>query len=91
MFNLEIISRMKWISFLINTSRIGIIDEESLFWVLEQGKLAGAALRFTDGSLCLQIVLFLSSAILGGHHTSPEASRNLYFKKSKMSLKILLD
>lgn len=44
MFNLEILSSMRPNSFLINTSRGGIVDEESLFSVLKQNKIAGAAL-----------------------------------------------
>lgn len=44
MFNLEILSSMKPNSFLINTSRGGVVDEEALFRVLSENKIAGAAL-----------------------------------------------
>ena len=42
--NKEIIGLMKRTSFLINTSRGGIIDEEALAAALKEGKIAGAAL-----------------------------------------------
>ena len=44
MFNRKILSQMKPTAFLISTSRGGIIDEEALYEVLSQGKIAGAAL-----------------------------------------------
>ena len=44
MFNREILSSMKRDSFLISTSRGGIVDEEALFQVLSENKIAGAAL-----------------------------------------------
>lgn len=44
MFNTEILSSMKRDSFLINASRGGIVDEEALFQVLSENKIAGAAL-----------------------------------------------
>ena len=44
MFNAEILSSMRRDSFLISTSRGGIVDEEALFQVLSQNKIAGAAL-----------------------------------------------
>lgn len=44
MFNREILSHMKSSAYLISTSRGGIVDEEALYEVLSQGKIAGAAL-----------------------------------------------
>ena len=44
MFNMEILSSMKRDSFLISTSRGGIVDEKALFQVLSENKIAGAAL-----------------------------------------------
>lgn len=42
--NKDILAMMKKSSFIINTSRGGIIDEEALAAALEEGKIAGAAL-----------------------------------------------
>src|SRR5450830_1383913 len=42
--NKDILAMMKKSSFIINTSRGGIIDEEALAAALEKGKIAGAAL-----------------------------------------------
>jgi phosphoglycerate dehydrogenase-like enzyme len=44
MFSREILSAMKPGSFLINVARGGIIDEQALYEVLSEGKIAGAAL-----------------------------------------------
>lgn len=44
MFNREILSHMKPSAYLISASRGGIVDEEALYEVLSQGKIAGAAL-----------------------------------------------
>lgn len=44
MINLEILSCMKPTSFLINSSRGGIVDEQALYEVLNGNKIAGAAL-----------------------------------------------
>ncbi len=44
MFNLEVLSNMNPDSFLISTSRGGIVDEEALYKVLSEKKIAGAAL-----------------------------------------------
>ena len=44
MVNLEILSSMKPTSFLISTSRGGIVDEQALYKVLSEDKIAGAAL-----------------------------------------------
>jgi lactate dehydrogenase-like 2-hydroxyacid dehydrogenase len=44
MFNLEILSHMKPSSFLISNSRGGIVDEEALYRVLKEKRIAGAAL-----------------------------------------------
>jgi lactate dehydrogenase-like 2-hydroxyacid dehydrogenase len=44
MFNLEILSSMNPSSFLISTSRGGIVDEEALYKVLSEKRIAGAAL-----------------------------------------------
>jgi D-3-phosphoglycerate dehydrogenase / 2-oxoglutarate reductase len=42
--DLDMLSKMKEGSFLINTARGGLIDEEALFEVLSQNRIAGAAL-----------------------------------------------
>ncbi|MFH1489661.1 MAG: NAD(P)-dependent oxidoreductase [Pseudomonadota bacterium] len=44
MFNREILSGMKPTSFLISGSRGGIVDEQALFDILKEKKIAGAAL-----------------------------------------------
>lgn len=44
MFNREILSHMKPSAYLISASRGGIVDEDALYEVLSQGKIAGAAL-----------------------------------------------
>lgn len=44
MFNREVLSCMKPTSYLINISRGGVIDEEALYEVLKEKKIAGAAL-----------------------------------------------
>jgi lactate dehydrogenase-like 2-hydroxyacid dehydrogenase len=44
MFNSEILSHMKPSAFLISNSRGGIVDEEALYKVLKEKKIAGAAL-----------------------------------------------
>jgi glyoxylate reductase len=44
MFNSEILSHMKSSAFLISNSRGGIVDEEALYQVLKEKRIAGAAL-----------------------------------------------
>jgi Phosphoglycerate dehydrogenase and related dehydrogenases len=44
MFSKDVLKKMKKDSFLINTSRGGIVDEEALLEMLESGHIAGAAL-----------------------------------------------
>lgn len=44
MINKELLALMKPTAYLINTSRSGLVDEEALYEVLKDGKIAGAAL-----------------------------------------------
>lgn len=44
MFNAAFLAKMKPTSFLINTSRGGVLDEEALYAALKEKKIAGAAL-----------------------------------------------
>ena len=48
MINSEVLKRMKGTSFLINTSRGGIVNERDLKYALKNGIIAGAAIDVYD-------------------------------------------
>ncbi len=65
------LSRIKPGSFLINTSRAGVVDEQALFVALKTGKLAGAALdvfeKSNDGQVACKQLMNVGNVILTPH------------------------
>jgi D-3-phosphoglycerate dehydrogenase len=79
--NKDILGMMKKSSFIINTSRGGIIDEDALAVVLEEGKIAGAALDVFENEppKADNALLKLKNVILTPHSAAltKESSRRM--------------
>lgn len=66
-FSREFFSLMKPTSYLINTSRLGVVDNSALLKALESGKIAGAAVDFIEDKKLVEYARTHNNLILTNH------------------------
>jgi len=80
LIGVEEIEKMKPTTYVINTARGGLIDEEALFKAIEEGKLAGAAFDVFSTEPATDSILFRSEKIIVTPHlgaSTVEAQANV--------------
>lgn len=77
---------------IINVARGGIVDEEALFWALEQGRVAGAAIDVFSKEPAKDNILLKSDKVIVTPHlgaSTAEAQRNVAVDVAEQILTVL--